>query len=297
MRRRRRALNYLGRNAGVVASLRMSLYAVPPSDPPHAGALLRYWRELRRMSQLELALTAEVSARHVSFIETGRAAPSREMVLILASALEVPLRERNAVLLAAGFAPAYGETRLEAPQMQQIVRALTLLLRQYEPSGAMVLDGRLDIVMVNGAYARMLAALGAAALPALQILPAPRANALELLLRPGPLRSAIGNLEEVARETIERTRRELSRRPDAGQRVWLERLVREAGLHAGRGPQPDALSLVLPVELNLGGGGATLRLLSTLTTLGSPHDITLDELRIESFHPADEETEELVRPA
>lgn len=295
MRRQRRALNYLGRNAGVVASLRMSLYAAPPSDPPHAGALLRYWRELRRMSQLELALSAEVSARHVSFIETGRAAPSREMVLILSSALEVPLRERNTLLLAAGFAPAYGETRLEAPQMQQIVRALTLLLRQYEPSGAMVLDGRLDVVMVNAAYARMLAALGAAELPALQVLPAPRCNALELLLRPGPLRSAIGNWAEVARETVERTRRELLRRPDTGHLVWLDRLVREAGLHAGRGAPLDSLSLVLPIELHL--GGATLRLLSTLTTLGSPHDITLEELRIESFHPADEETERLVRPA
>lgn len=147
------------------------------------GSLLREWRGVRKMSQLALGAAAEVSPRHLSFVETGRAEPSREMVLTLARALDVPLRERNAMLAAAGYAPVYRETSLDDPQMAEMRRALEILLRQHEPFFAVALDRRWDVLMCNAAFARLVGLVGDERLrpDPYRVLPPPRLNALKLV--------------------------------------------------------------------------------------------------------------------
>jgi transcriptional regulator with XRE-family HTH domain len=257
--------------------------------------MLRQWRSERRISQLDLALQAEVSTRHLSFIETGRAKPSRQMVLLLSSALEVPLRERNTLLLAAGYAPAYRETALDDPQMADVRLALQMILRQHDPFGAVVVNRHWDVVMASDSWRRMMAALGAAQCPSvpLEVVPVPRPNIIRALLAPGPLRQSIRNWDQLARAIVVRARRDAARDPQAEEVLRLA--VEEAG-------QPELWddadlvspqSLLIPVELEV--GGTVLRLLSTISTLGTAQDITLQELHIESFHPADAETDARVR--
>jgi transcriptional regulator with XRE-family HTH domain len=268
------------------------------AEPPAFGNLLREWRQVRRRSQLDLAFAAEVSARHVSFLETGRARPSREMVLLLASALDVPLRERNALLQAAGFAPVYRETALAEPAMAEMAAALRLILRQHEPFGAMAIDRHWNLVMANEAYLRLVRLLlgetPAGRLEAYAVLPAPRLNPLRALFDPTRIRPLIANWEEVAREMIARVRREAAADGDSETRALLAELVQASGLSASLeasplGPRP----LVIPVEIR--AGGRLLRFFTTLTTLGAPQDITLAELRIEAFHAADAATDAAVR--
>jgi len=255
------------------------------------GSLLREWRGVRRMSQLDLAMAAEVSPRHLSFVETGRAVPSREMVLTLAKALEVPVRDRNAMLTAAGYAPLYRETSLDDPKMAEMRHALGLLLRQNEPFLAVALDRRWDIVMCNTPYARFLSRVGGGSLEPHRVLPSPRLNLLRLLF--GPLRSLVTNWEEVAREVLERAQREAAADRDPARRQVIEECLQSAP-EEWRRPRTEASPrLVVTVDLRL--GEARARLFSTITTLGTAQDITLQELHIESFHPADEETETLLR--
>ncbi|HEY7409886.1 MAG TPA: helix-turn-helix transcriptional regulator [Vicinamibacteria bacterium] len=265
---------------------------------PSFGELLREWRTARRRSQLDLALTAEVSARHLSFLETGRAAPSREMVLLLGSALDVPLRERNALLQAAGFAPAYRETALREPAMEHMTEALRLILRQHEPFAAVALDRHWNLVMANAAYLRMLTLfLGPermGGLAAGEVAPRPRLNTLRALFDPAGLRPHVANFEELARELVGRVRREAAWEGDAESAELLADLVRAAGLPAPGAalPSPEQ-AMVVPVEIR--AGSQVLRFFTTITTLGAPQDITLAELRIEAFHPADAATEAAVR--
>jgi transcriptional regulator with XRE-family HTH domain len=255
------------------------------------GTILREWRGVRRMSQLDLALEAEVSPRHLSFVETGRAEPSREMVLVLARALDVPFRERNAMLAAAGYAPMYRETSLDDPHMADMRRALELLLRQNEPFGAVALDRAWDIVMCNAGYARFVELLGHGTVEPYRVQPAPRANLMRLLF--GPLRPAIVNWEEVARALLERARREAASDRDPARRRVLDECLASAPPE-WRTPWPEApSSLVLTVDLRV--GDLDVRLFTTIATLGTAQDITLQELHIESFHPADEATERLLR--
>jgi len=262
------------------------------------GSLLRRWRTARRLSQLDLSLEAEVSARHVSFIETGRAKPSREMVLLLASVLDVPLRERNELLQAAGFAPAYRETGLDDPAMAEMREAVRLILRQHEPCPALALDRHWNLVMANGPYARFLRRLLGGAVPEVppyEVLAEPRLNTMLPLFDPAGVRAHIGNWEEVARTLLRRLRREAALEGDRRTAEILERLTAFPGVKEllrepdGLGPQ----ALVIPVELRF--GGAHLRFFSTITTLGAPQDITLAELRIEAMHPADAETDAALR--
>ncbi len=267
------------------------------SSSSGVGRMLRHWRTERRISQLDLALQAEVSTRHLSFIENGRAKPSRQMVLLLSSALEVPLRERNTLLLAAGYAPAYRETSLEDPMMAEVRLALQMILRQHDPFGAVVVNRHWDIVMASDSWRRMMAALGAAQCPSqpLEVVPAPRPNIVRSLLAPGPLRQSIRNWEQLARASVARARRDASRDPAA------EEVLRQAVAESGRPDLWDDAALVspqsllIPVELEV--GGTVLRLLSTISTLGTAQDITLQELHIESFHPADAETDAWIRSA
>jgi transcriptional regulator with XRE-family HTH domain len=262
------------------------------------GELLRHWRTTRRISQLELGLDADVSSRHISFIETGRANPSREMVVILSSVLDVPMRERNALLIAAGFAPIYRETDLNAPQMAQVRQALQLILKQHEPFGAIVFDRHWDLVMTNEAYMHLISMLSGnldATIAPYTIAPKPRLNILKLIFDPLAWKPYIANWETVARATLDRLHREAIHYNDPALHDLLQHLLAYPDVPA-RWRDPDfdnPQDVIIPVEIRF--GEHLLRLFSTVTTLGTPQDITLQELSIESFHAADEQTEQLIR--
>ena len=252
------------------------------------GPLLRQWRARRRMSQLDLAAEAEISSRHLSFIETGRAGPSREMVRLLAQVLDVPLRDRNALLTAAGYAPIYRETRLEAPAMAQARRALDFMLRQQEPYPALVLDRHWNVLDVNEGSARVQQAfLDSAAVADLG-----PPNAMRLMFHPRAFRPHIVNWEATAASLIQWLHRDaLSGFADSETRALLQELLsypdvprhwRTLDVEASTAP-------FLPIEFSK--DELSLRYFTTLTSLGTPHDITLQELRIECFFPADEATE------
>lgn len=262
------------------------------------GELLRRWRTTRRVSQLELGLDAEVSSRHISFIETGRAKPSRAMVALLSNVLDVPLRERNAMLTAAGYAPLYRETDLNAPQMAQVRQALELILKQQEPFGAIVFDRQWDMVMANQAYLKLTALLSGKQeidLEPYTITQQPRLNVLKTLFDPAGWRPHIINWELVAKSTLERLHREALQYRDPSLSELVQTLLAYPGVPQ-RWREPDIASpqdVILPVEISF--GESSLRLFTTITTLGTPQDITLQELSIESFHPADEPTAQLIR--
>ena len=254
------------------------------------GRLLRHWRDARGLSQLGLALRARVSARHLSFVETGRAQAGRDIVLRLASALDLPLRDRNAALTAAGYAPVYPHGTLHAPEMEPVVRALDFMLRQQEPYPAMVVDRPCNILKMNEAAGRFLRLF-------VDPLPPGPLNIVRLLLEPGPLRDAITNWDEVAERVVVRLRRDQSTGPSCPELGHmldeLAERVPELPV-AGRAFAPEASAPpVVPTEFRL--GDRTLRLFTTLTWFGSPQDVTLQELRIECSFPADPSTDAYLR--
>ena len=250
------------------------------------GGLLRQWRERRRMSQLALAVEAEVSSRHLSFMETGRSHPSREMVLLLSEVLDVPPRARNDLLAAAGYAPIYRESDLDSPEMAQFRRALDFLLRQQEPYPAIVLDRYWNILLANEGTDRF---MGLWMEPeAVAALGPP--NGLRLICHPQALRPYIVNWEATAAALIQWLHRDLLRSADAGLRLLLDELLAYPDVpHNWRTLDLDAPTApFLAIEMQK--GAVRLSFFTTLTTLGTPYDITLHELRIESFFPADEST-------
>jgi transcriptional regulator with XRE-family HTH domain len=251
------------------------------------GRLLREWRARRGMSQLDLAVEAGVSSRHLSFVETGRATPSREMVVLLARALDVPFRDRNDLLTAAGYAAIYRATSLDAPALAQARRALDFILRQQEPYPALVLDRHWNVLKVNEGSARVQALfLDAAAVATLG-----PPNAMRLMFHPKAFRPWIVNWEPTAASLIQWLHRDVATGfADAETRALLEELLsypdtprQWRALDLDASPAP-----FLPIEFRK--GDLVLRYFTTLTTLGTPHDITLQELRVESFFPADELT-------
>jgi transcriptional regulator with XRE-family HTH domain len=248
------------------------------------GALLQHWRRARQLSQLALATEAEVSPRHLSFLETGRAQPSREMVLRLAGVLDVPLRERNALLLAAGFAPVYAESPLEAPALAAVRGALEAILAQQEPFPAVVMNRRWDILQTNRAAARFFGLLlGARA--------AGPANVLRLMFHPDGLRPFVTNWEEVARTLLLRSQREaLGGRADPATRALLAEVLAYPGVPAGLASAPPTTPLLPVVPVRFSHGDQRFDYFSAITTLGTPQDVTVQELRIECFFPADPAT-------
>jgi transcriptional regulator with XRE-family HTH domain len=259
------------------------------------GALLRQWRERRRMSQLSLALEAEISTRHLSFLETGRARPSREMLLLLARTLEVPLRGRNELLIAAGYAPVYHETALDAPGMAQARRALDFMLRQQEPYPAMVLDRHWNILRRNEAMGRV---MGIFLDPvAVEALGPP--NAMRLSYHPEALRPFIVNWEATAAAFIQWLHRDFLRTGDGETRRLLDELLSYPDVPR-RWQTLDLDASTAPfLAIELARGDARFRFFTLLASLGTPYDITLHELRIECFFPADPATEqalEALRP-
>ena len=262
------------------------------------GPLLRRWRESRHLTQLELALDAEVSTRHLSFVESGRATPSREMLLKLAGVLDVPLRERNLLLLAAGYAPLYRETPLDDPRMAQVRAALELILKQNEPRSALAFDRHWNIVMANAAYVRFLTfVLGKppAGLTPLELSLPSRWNLLHLIFDPKSIRRVIVNWEPIAKSLLDQAHRMVSWSRDEEMQKLVEAVLRYPGVPAHwREPDLEApRDLVLAIELDL-GRGRIAKMFGTETTLSTPQDVTLQELRIEAFHPADAQTEAMV---
>jgi transcriptional regulator with XRE-family HTH domain len=249
------------------------------------GSLLQGWRKARQLSQLALATQAEISSRHLCFIETGRARPSREMVVLLAGVLDVPLRERNALLLAAGFAPVYLESSLDAPELAAVRRALDAILRQQEPFPAVVMNRAWDVVTTNQAARRLFGWLLGDRVPA-----AP-ANVLRMMFDPDRLRPFVANWDAVAETLVRRIHREaLGGVHDATARTLVAEILRYPGVpRSWHAAQPGAPVLpVVPVSFRK--DGQELHFFSTVTTLGTPQDITVQELRIECFFPADDHT-------
>ena len=257
------------------------------------GRLLKQWRERRRLSQLALAVDAEISSRHLSFIETGRAQPSRDMVLLLSRVLEVPPRGRNDLLTAAGYAPVYRETGLEAPEMADVRRALDFMMHQQEPYPGLVIDGHWNILMTNAGARRLMGLfLDADAVAAVGGPP----NAMRLFYHPRGMRPFIVNWEATAAGLIQWLHRDLARGiGDAETGRLLEELLSYPDVpQKWRTLDLDAAPVpFLAVELRR--GNTHLTFFSTLTTLGVPYDITLHELRVECFFPADRASETLLR--
>jgi transcriptional regulator with XRE-family HTH domain len=254
------------------------------------GELLRDWRRQRRLSQLDVSLEAAVSARHLSFVETGRSKPSRELVLHLAEHLEVPLRERNALLLAAGYAPVYAETPLDAEDMAPVRAALDRILAGHAPFPAVIVDQRWDLVTAN---APALALLADGVAPELL---EPPVNALRVNLHPDGLAPRIANLAEYSEHLLGRLRRSLAVAPDARTAALYEELRAYPGVDDGAGAAAAPADL-LYVPLRLRALGRELAFFSTIATFGTAVDITLAELAIESFFPADDATETALRQA
>ncbi|WP_209647938.1 helix-turn-helix domain-containing protein [Kibdelosporangium banguiense] len=247
------------------------------------GELLRQWREQRRLSQLDLSIQADISTRHLSFVETGRSAPSREMVLHLAEELEVPLRERNRLLLAAGFAPVYGETSMDAPEMTAVRTAVRQILAGHEPYPAAVVDRRWNMVDSNASIALFTAGIPPELLT-------PPVNVLRLSLHPDGLAPRIVNLGEWRAHLLGRLRREIAVTADQGLRDLYEELV----AYPCSDPEPHLENEVV-VPLRIMHNGTELKFLSMVATFGTPADITVAELSIESFFPADAVTADFLR--
>jgi transcriptional regulator with XRE-family HTH domain len=255
---------------------------------PTVGSLLRDWRQRRRMSQMDLSLEAEVSTRHLSFVETGRSKPSRELVLHLAEHLDVPLRERNALLLAAGYAPSYPQSPLDAGAMAPVRAALDAILAGHEPFPAVVVDRRWDLVTANRPA---LALLAEGVDPALL---APPVNTLRLVLHPDGLAPRVGNLEEYSAHLLDRLRRQADASGDDGLVALHEELAGYPGVRDD-GPVHASPADLLFVPLVLRTAGETLTFFSTIATFGTALDITIAELAVESFFPADEVTSAALR--
>jgi len=256
--------------------------------PPQAGELLREWRQRRRLSQLDLAIAANVSSRHLSFVETGRARPTSEMILRLAEHLDVPLRDRNVLLLAGGYAPAYHERGLADPGLRSVRAALRRILAGHQPYPAAVVNRWWELVDANDGIALFTAGVAAG------LLENP-VNVLRLSLHPDGMAPRIVNLPEWRAHLLAR----LYRQAEATGDPRLFRLYGEleaypggpdlGGPDPGRpGHQPRAADVVVPLLYRTGHG--VLSFISMTAVVGTPMDITVEELAIESFYPADEAT-------
>lgn len=249
----------------------------------HVGALLREWRSARRLSQLDLALEAGVSSRHLSYVETGKAQPSREMISRLADALDVPLRERNALLIAAGYAPRYRETSLDTPEMAPVRRAVEFILQQQEPYPAFVTNRHWDVVLTNRAVPRILGFMKGG--------PPVHPNIIRQVFDPDDMRPCLANWEEVAGDLIRHLHNEVAAAPsDMKARALLDEALAYPGVPEAwrtRDPHSGPAPLMPSVFRR---GDVELRFFSTITTFGTPWDVTLAELRIECMFPVDEAT-------
>jgi transcriptional regulator with XRE-family HTH domain len=258
------------------------------TTPTPIGEHLKTWRQRRRMSQLDLALDAEISTRHLSFIETGRARPSRDMVLHIAEQLEIPLRERNVLLLAAGYAPEFPERALDDPALEAARRAVDVVLKGHEPFPALAIDRHWTLVAANRMIPVFLAGIDEAMLQ-------PPLNVVRLSLHPDGLASRIVNYRQWRQHILERLRHQIDISADP---VLIELLEEVSGYpfpDSGDGTEtgPDLGGVAIPLQLRTDLG--ILSAYTTTTMFGTPIDVTLSELAIESFFPADAATTEALR--
>jgi len=253
------------------------------------GGLLREWRASRRLSQLDLALEAGVSARHLSCVETGKSQPSREMLARLADALNMPLRERNALLVAAGFAPKYPESSLGTPELAQMRRAIEFILAQQEPYPAFLLNRHWDVLMANEAAARIGNFV-------MRGKPSAHQNMLRQLFDPEDFRQAVANWEELAGDLIRHLHNEVAASPsDTKARELLDEVLAYPGVPVHWRTR-DLVAAPSPlVTTVLRRDDKQLQFFSTITTFGTPRDVTLDELHVECCFPVDEATAALCR--
>ncbi|MBD0716197.1 helix-turn-helix domain-containing protein [Streptomyces sp. CBMA370] len=258
------------------------------------GPLLRGWREQRRLSQLELALRADSSARHISFVETGRSRPSEEMILRLARHLEVPVRERNALLLAAGYAPRYAESPMDAPRLASLREGIERLLRGYEPYPALVVDGSYTVVAANRGIGLMLDGVA-------EHLLVPPLNAMRLALHPEGLAPRIRNLREWRRHLLDQMERQIAlTRSESVRALHAEVAAYPAPEGAGDertvggpgdpGDPADQEAPYFALPLRFEHDGRVLSFVSSISTFNTPLDVTVAELAIETFLPADPAT-------
>jgi transcriptional regulator with XRE-family HTH domain len=252
------------------------------------AAILRMWRRRRGWSQLELAGRADISQRHLSFLEVGRASPSRDMVARLAATLGLPLRQHNALLVAAGFAPVWRETELEAPELARVRAALAFMLAQQEPFPAVVVDRRWTLLEANRGAVRLVEFLVGPLAPGAPV------NLADALVGPDVLRPFLVNWAEVARYFIRSVEADAAADGTNETTVLLQRLLSYEGVRrlmkASAGPAADP---VLPMVFRK--GEVSLELFTTIATLGTPQDVTLQELRIESFFPMGDDTAAIFR--
>jgi transcriptional regulator with XRE-family HTH domain len=264
--------------------------ASPPARPGAAhpfGDHLRHWRQQRRLSQLDLAVDAEISTRHLSFVETGRSLPSREMVLRLAERLHVPLRERNAMLVAAGYAPMYAQRSLDDPALAAARAAVDLVLKGHEPFPALAIDRHWNLLAANAVLPHLLEGVDASLLQP--------ANVLRLSLHPLGLASRIVNLAQWRRHLFERLREQIAQ---TGDRVLVDLLdeLRKYPAPSAVGDVPlpgEHLGIAIPLRLQTARG--VLTFISTTTVFGTAVDVTLQELALETFFPADDFTGKVLR--
>lgn len=262
-------------------------------SPAAVGELLRTWRRVRRKSQWTLALDAGVSARHVSFVETGRSRPSRDMVLTLARALEVPLRERNDLLLAAGYAPRYRETDLSSDEMAVVRRAVESLLERQEPFPAVVLDRQWNVRQANRGATRFFGRLLGESEPGEGEAGGRPPNLIRSMFDPRRLRPMVLEWETVARSLLARIHREaVGGVLDPPTRALLDEVLAYPGVPRDWADPPVDLRSLPVVPVGFAHEGLRYRFFSAVTTLGTPQDVTSQEMRIESFFPVDGETEE-----
>ena len=258
---------------------------MPTARP--VGDILRDWRQRRRLSQLTLALEANVSTRHLSFVESGRSTPSREMLLNLCEHLEIPLRERNRMLLAAGYAPGYEERSLTAPELRAAQQAVELVLSGHEPFPAVAIDQQWNLVSANRAVAPLLAGCAPELL-------AGTINVLRLSMHPRGLAPRILNLADWRDHLIVRLKRAIELTADPELKKLLEEIEAYPVPEVRRKAAPvDHTEIVIPLRLQSERG--VLSFISTTTVFGSPLEVSLSELAIEAFFPADASTAEVLR--
>ena len=272
----------------------MSLTSLQPraADASPFAHLLKTWRQKRRMSQLELALESGVSQRHVSFLESGRAKPSRGMILQLSETLEVPLRERNDWLVAAGFAPVFRARPLDDPQMNQVMTAVRMMLANHEPFPAIAIDRAWNIRLANRPFEMMTSMMGSDVWTRVG---GPDRNLMRLFFHPNGVKPMVANWQAIAPLLWHRARREAETLGGQEMKAVLADLSQYQNAETLWAAEEAALVPVLPLEMQK--DNVRISLFTVIATFGTAQDVTADELRIESFFPADEATEKLFRAA
>jgi transcriptional regulator with XRE-family HTH domain len=289
MGRSRRAVDYPRGNGvrAIACAIVAAMNATTANAIRPVGDLLREWRQRRRMSQLDFSVEAEISSKHLSFLETGRSRPSRDMLLKLAELLDVPLRERNTLLVAAGFAPMFNERKLDDPALQSARDAMEIVLKGHEPYPALAIDRHWTMLAANRAVAPFLSGIGPELLQ-------PPVNVLRLSLHPDGLAPRIVNLAQWRAHLFARLRRQIEISADTVLIALLEELSSyPAPEIKTRGAEAETNAFVVPLRLATPAG--VLSFMSTTTVFGTPIDVTLSELALESFFPADAATTAALR--